>query len=171
MVIDCESKDLNELEKLLLDAKEVLRYLEMTYPTFDPKIALLGSDMLSRSAAFLDNDIIRHSRDNFRFLRLLSTYNGTMWALLRSVIFSPSESPSACGSVTSSIGLLCPTSSAGLRRSVVCDTLYGGMLCRQYKAARLWSALAPPCSVWSRLFLSVGGTCSQVPERTQSHSS
>ena len=57
MVIDCESKDLNELEKLLLDAKEVLRYLEMTYPTFDPKIALLGSDMLSRSAAFLDNEI------------------------------------------------------------------------------------------------------------------
>ena len=57
MTTDFDTLSLEEIEQKLLEAKELLRYLEETYPSFEPKWYLLGSELLQRSAAFVDDEI------------------------------------------------------------------------------------------------------------------
>lgn len=54
---DYDHLDLFVLEQRLYDAKEILRYLAETFPTFDADIYMQGSTLLQRAGSFIDNEI------------------------------------------------------------------------------------------------------------------
>lgn len=54
---DYDNIDLFELEQRLYDAKEILRYLAETFPTFDGELYLKGSTILQNAGSFIDGEI------------------------------------------------------------------------------------------------------------------
>lgn len=54
---DYDNIDLFELEQRLYDAKEILRYLAETFPTFDAELYMNGSTILQNAGSFIDSEI------------------------------------------------------------------------------------------------------------------
>ena len=54
---DYDNIDLFELEQRLYDAKEILRYLAETFPTFNAELYMNGSTILQNAGAFIDGEI------------------------------------------------------------------------------------------------------------------